>query len=110
MTRPIDDLDDDETIGAAAAARILHCGVDQADDLAASGEIPATKFGRGWIFVRADLIAYIAERARTEAAQRRSKRKPAPASSMVLAAVPPKPSRRRTPPTLPNAPHLVSTT
>jgi excisionase family DNA binding protein len=65
-----------ETIGSDDCAKLLRCTVEQAEELARSGDIPGTKFGREWLFVRADLIAYIAERARKEATERRAKRSP----------------------------------
>lgn len=95
----------DETIDAEACAVLLHCSVERVEDLAGSGELPAMKFGRGWIFVRADLLAYLAERARDEAAERRSKRN-APSTLVSVLAPAPK-SRRRPHPVLPELPHLA---
>lgn len=89
----------DTTIGSEECAALLRCTVGQVEELARAGEIPGLKFGRGWIFVRYDLLAYLAERARSEAAERRSKRQ-----RVSVMPVTPKQSRQRTPPTLPVPP------
>lgn len=41
---------------------------------ARAGEIPGLKLGRSLLFVRADLLAYLAEKARDEAHERRANR------------------------------------
>lgn len=65
-----------ETLGADDCAELLHCSPEQVEELARAGEIPGLKLGRGWLFVRSDLLAYLAETAREEAQQRRAKRQP----------------------------------
>jgi hypothetical protein len=52
------------------------------------------KIGRSWIFIQEDLIAYLAEKARQEAIERRSKR--SPNVPQVVAK-----QRRRLPPPIP---------
>jgi len=66
----------DDTINAEQCAQLLHCTPEQVEELARAGEIPGLKIGRGWLFIRADLLAYLAEKARKEAQERRSKRHP----------------------------------
>jgi excisionase family DNA binding protein len=83
------------TLGSQECAELLRCTPEQVEELARAGEIPGLKFGRSWLFVRDDLLAYLAERAREEAAKRRSKR------SVGSMAPEPAPSRRRSPPALP---------
>lgn len=61
-----------ETISAAEVAVLLSCTEEQAEELTRKGEIPGTKFGKSWIYVRSDLLAYVAERARQEAQERRA--------------------------------------
>ncbi len=68
------DRNADETIDVNAAAKLLHCDFEQVEFLARRGEIPATKIGRGWIFLRTQLIDSIAERAKNEAQTRRAGR------------------------------------
>jgi hypothetical protein len=61
----------DETIDAEAAATLLHCDSYQIETLARRGEIPGTKIGRGWIFLRSQLLHAIAVKAESESVQRR---------------------------------------
>lgn len=88
-----------DTMDSSACAELLLCSSDQVEDLARAGEIPGVKFGRGWLFVRADMLAYLAERGRREAEERRSAR--APNTPRPIRPVKP---RRRAAPPLP-APH-----
>jgi excisionase family DNA binding protein len=83
-----------DTIDSAECADLLRCTPDQVEELARTGEIPGLKLGRSWLFVRHDLLAYLAEKARQEAEQRRAKRQPG------VVQMTPKP-RRRVPPRLP---------
>jgi excisionase family DNA binding protein len=69
--------------------------VEQVEELARAGDIPGLKIGRSWRFVRADLLAYLAEKARAEAEERRAAR-----AKRDGAPDPVKPSRRREPPSL----------
>lgn len=83
-----------DTIGSDECAELLRCTPEQVEELARAGDIPGLKIGRGWLFVRHDLIDYLAEKAREEAQERRSKRQ-RPANVKET-----KP-RRRVPPSLP---------
>ena len=83
-----------DTIDAAECAELLRCTAGQVEEMARAGDIPGLKIGRGWLFVRADLLSFLADRARQEAAARRSKRSPGPNVEQI------KP-RRRAPPALP---------
>jgi excisionase family DNA binding protein len=92
-----------ETLDADQCAELLKCTPEQVEALARDGEIPGVKIGRGWLFIRADLLAYLAERARTEAQERRQRRAaPAQGPSNVQPIKP----RRRAPPALPTVPSL----
>lgn len=87
-----------DTIDAAQCAELLKCTPEQVEALARDGDIPGLKIGRSWLFIRADLLAYLAERARLEAQERRQRRAPpAQAHSNVQPIKP----RRRSPPPLP---------
>lgn len=90
-----------ETIGSEDCAELLHCTPEQVEELARAGEIPGLKLGRGWLFVRADLLAYLAEKAREEAQQRRAKRQPAAPMQQATTIK----QRRRQPPPLPVPAH-----
>ena len=60
-----------ETITADQCADLLRCTANQVEELTRKGELPGIKIGRSWIYVKADLLDYLAERARSEAAERR---------------------------------------
>jgi len=91
-----------DTIDSDQCAELLKCTPEQVEALARDGDIPGLKIGRGWLFIRADLLAYLAESARAEAQERRQKRaapgsEQAPSSNNVRPIKP----RRRAPPALP---------
>ena len=86
-----------EIISATEVADLLSCTEEQAEELTRRGEIPGTKFGRGWLYVRSDLLAYVAERARREAQERRSAKLGQAGASKVREIKP----RRQKPPALP---------
>lgn len=65
-----------DTIGSEECADMLRCTVDQVEELARCGDIPGLKIGRSWLFMRDDLLDYLAEKAREEAQERRSMRQP----------------------------------
>lgn len=89
-----DDAPQPDTIDAEQCAVLLRCTPEQVEELARAGDIPGLKIGRGWLFVRADLLVFLAQRARDEAADRRAKRAPGARVAQI------KP-RRRVPPPLP---------
>jgi len=89
-----------ETIDSDQCAELLRCTPGQVEEMARAGEIPGLKIGRGWLFVRADLLAYLAERARDEAAQRRARRQPGNAVAPIIK------RRRNVPPVLPVLPRV----
>lgn len=80
------------TLDAHGCAQLLFCSKARVEEAAERGELPATKFGRSWIFVTAQLLAYVAERCTREAAQRQGKklvkRQDAPRPDRILPAVP----------------------
>ncbi len=86
MTMTIETIDSDE------CAALLRCTSEQVEELARAGEIPGLKIGRSWLFVRSDLLAYLAEKARREADERRAKRQPG------VVQITAKPKRRQPPP------------
>lgn len=47
-------------IDAEQCATLLRCSKQHVDVLADRGALPATKFGRGWVFVTAQLLAHVA--------------------------------------------------
>jgi excisionase family DNA binding protein len=47
-------------IDAAQCAALLRCSKQHLEALADRGAIPATKFGRGWVFVTAQVLTHVA--------------------------------------------------
>ena len=88
----------DETINAEQCAELLYCTEQRVEELTRTGELPGVKFGRSWIYVKADLLAYIADRARKEAEERRQDLN---ARKLVPRLDTPIRPRRQTPPPLP---------
>ena len=77
----------------AELAQEADCTPERVEELARAGIIPGLKWGRSWRFVRADAPRFLAEIARQEAEERRSRKQ--------VKAEPVKPSRRGVPPSLP---------
>ncbi|WP_422085426.1 helix-turn-helix domain-containing protein [Variovorax sp.] len=90
-----------DVIDSEQCAELLRCTSDQVEELARAGEIPGLKLGRGWIFVYADLLLFLSEKAREEAHERRMKHQPHAPQPMA------KP-RRQTPPVLPTLPVVAT--
>ena len=83
-----------ETMGAEECAELMRCTPEHVEEMARAGEIPGLKIGRGWLFLRADLLVFLAEKARAQAQERREKRQP-------NAPLPLTKPRRQVPPVLP---------
>lgn len=49
-------------IDAQRCAQLLKCSKEHVEALADRGMLPATKFGRGWVFVTAQLLSHVAQR------------------------------------------------
>lgn len=100
-----------ETIDAAGCAQLLQCTTQTVEELTRKGELPGIKFGRGWVYVKADLLAWLAQRARQEAQDRRQEHQARMKRPAFQPPHKPKP-RRLTPPALPQptsaAPNLHS--
>ena len=48
-------------IDAEQAAKMLGCSKEHVEELADRGKLPATKYGRGWVFVTAQLLHHVVE-------------------------------------------------
>jgi excisionase family DNA binding protein len=57
-------------IDAEQVAVLLHCSKGQVEDLAESGRLPATKFGRGWVFVTAQVVYSVLKESTSNAPKR----------------------------------------
>lgn len=75
------------------AAELLQCSEETIESMARNQELPAVKFGRGWIFHRGTLMQTIADMS-----LQNLKRQPAATPKAVVMAAP---RIRRAPPALP---------
>lgn len=100
--KPQSMIEHQEVIDSEQCGKLLRCTPEHAEELARQGELPGFKIGRNWLFVRDDLLSYLAQRARAEAESRRSKVK---VDSVVPQA--PQKSRRRPAPELPVLPQVA---
>lgn len=82
------------------AAELLECTPETVAERIAIGDLPAVKFGRGWIIPAQALDQRLNELALQQAAERRSKRE-AGASAPVVVSMDTGPRRARQPPPLP---------
>ena len=64
---------DTEICTAQGLATLLGCDKETAEERIRSGDLPGTKFGKGWIIPRQALMERLNEKAREEAAARRAK-------------------------------------
>ncbi|MBA5687210.1 helix-turn-helix domain-containing protein [Rugamonas apoptosis] len=92
-----------ETLTIADAADLLHADPETVMHLARRGELPGTKIGKSWVFLRSDALAFLTERIRADTAKRRNSRLAAPDALALLMPVPPR-GRRRPVPELPSLP------
>jgi excisionase family DNA binding protein len=76
-------------------AELLSCTVGQVRELASCGDLPGAKIGRSWRFLRADVLQWLSDRAKSEAEQRRSRK-----ARREVVQIEARPSRRRAPPSL----------
>ena len=81
----------DEIIDSTQCAALLRCTAEQIEELARAGELPALKHGRSWIFMRTDLLVFLAQKARDEARERRLKPRAKPTVPDAAAAPKAKP-------------------
>jgi len=61
------------TINAAQCAELLFCSQAAVEELASRGELPGTKFGRGWVFLTEQVVKVLGKRCMEEADKRRAR-------------------------------------
>lgn len=94
----------DETLDLAQAAAMLFAEPETVSKLARCGELPGTQVGKGWVFMRDDVLAFLRIRIARDTEQRR--RKSEAVGTALAIAAPARPSRRRKPPELPQLPGM----
>lgn len=93
------------TINAAQCAELLQCNEATVEELTRKGELPGIKIGRSWIYVKNDLVQYLAEKARAEAEARRESVRASMQATPITPKVKP---RRQVAPALPALPPRVA--
>lgn len=84
-----------ELLNTAEVAELVHAEPSTVANLALRGELPATTIGKGYIFLRDDVMRYVREKIERDTAERRAKRNPN-AAGIVAEITQPK-SRQRGP-------------
>ena len=93
-----------EFLDTDQVAKMLHCEVSTIAGLACRGELPATKLGKGYLFVADDVVAFVRSKIASDTAERLAKRNPERIMAVALNRTSQGPGRRRT--QLPDLPGL----
>jgi excisionase family DNA binding protein len=92
-------MHEDITLNADDAAALLHAESETVLQYARSGELPGTRIGKSWVFMRDDVIAFLRKQIAHDTAERlRTKVEPLAVSLQSK-----QNSRRRIPPVLPTS-------
>jgi hypothetical protein len=86
---------DQETMDLEAVAAFLHAEPATIAQCARTGELPGTHIGKGWVFLREDVLAFLRQRIAADTAERRAKQNPPPLGSVTPIATPPARRQRR---------------
>ncbi len=91
----------DDILGVEEAAALLRAEASTIMQLARRGDLPGTRIGKSWVFLRGDVMAFLRQRIATDTEERRR----LSSKAIVASAVPSvRPSRRTTLPILPALP------
>lgn len=96
-------METEETLNVAQAAALLFVDTETVLLLARQGELPGTKIGKPWVFLRQDILDYLRLRIQRDTDARRRQFQAAQEPQAVLMPMPGN-SRRRPPPALPDLP------
>lgn len=90
-----------ETLGVTEVAALLHAETETVLLYARRGELPGTRIGKSWVFMRDDVLAFLRKHIAADTEARRRNKEKAPAA---LALPAPRRARRNLLPELPCAP------
>lgn len=90
-----------ETMGVEEAAELLRAENATVMQYARRGELPGTRIGTSWVFMREDVLAFLRQQIAADTDARRRKSLASPAALFHTAPVS---RRRKTIPELPNFP------
>ncbi len=92
----------DEILGVGEASALLHAESETVLQFARRGELPGTRIGKSWVFLREDVIAFLKNQILRDTEERRRQQATGFANAVLM---PIAPSKRRTHlPTLPVLP------
>ena len=94
-------MNDSQTLGVKEAASLLLAEDETVMMYARRGELPGTRIGKSWVFIREDVLAFLRSRIAVDTASRRRDREIPPA---ILARPAQRRGRRKNPPDLPSLP------
>ena len=101
-------MDTHDTLDAAGAAALLNAEAETVLLLARRGELPGTKIGKSWVFLRIDLLDFLSAKVKADTARRRKQvSEPAIPTGVLVAQ---QSRRRRQLPVLPQLPGAESST
>lgn len=91
-----------ETLDVAETAALLRAESETIMQLARKGELPGTRIGKSWVFLREDVIAFLKEQISKDTEARRRRYASLSVAAVVVGA--PAKSRRKPLPVLPSLP------
>lgn len=98
-------METSETLTIAETAALLHADTETVMQLARRGDLPGTKIGKSWIFLRSHVLSFLADRIHTDTESRRQNQYTTATATLINK---PAKSRRRPLPALPQIP-IVAT-
>ena len=90
----------DDTLDATQVAKLLGADREKILQLARNGELPGTRIGRSWVFLREDAISFLKKQIARETEERRQRRTSLSAGNVILRS--PINRRRKSLPELPS--------
>lgn len=86
-----------DTLNAVEVGELLYADAETVLILARRGDLPGTRIGKSWVFLRADVLNFLQERIAADTAVRKQGLRHAPVLPTAVI-LPEKPSRRRVAP------------
>ncbi len=95
-------MQSEETLNVGATAALLHAEADTVLQFARRGELPGTRIGKSWVFLREDVTTFLKGHIRQETEERCRRQTTAATPEAVLVSARPHNSRRTSLPALPD--------
>ncbi len=94
-------MENEETLDVSEAALLLRAENETVMQFARRGELPGTRIGKSWVFLRADVLSFLRQRISSDTEERRQHYATSP---LAIAIERPKHARRTKLPALPELP------